>query len=211
MHLTQEDIQNTPKIKRLNIINSISGIKPANLIGTQSADGLKNLAIFSSVVHLGSNPALLGFIVRPQGEVPRNTYENILETGYYTINHVHESFIEKAHYTSAKFEREISEFDECGLTPNYLDDFRAPYVKESVLKMGMKHVQSIPIELNGTILVIGEIKHLYLPDDAVTTEGYVDLDAIKTAGIGGLNTYYALNKMDQFPFARLDELPNFKK
>ena len=62
MHLTREDIQNTERIKRFNIINSITGIKPANLIGTISADGKTNLAIFSSDIHLGSNPALIGFI-----------------------------------------------------------------------------------------------------------------------------------------------------
>ncbi len=31
------------------------GIEPTNLIGTKSKDGLANVTIFSSVVHLGSN------------------------------------------------------------------------------------------------------------------------------------------------------------
>ena len=41
------------KIKRLNIVNSITGIKPGNLIATMSKENETNLAIFSSVVHLG--------------------------------------------------------------------------------------------------------------------------------------------------------------
>ena len=53
------------KISRLNLINSITGVKPSNLIGTKSKDGFSNLAIFSSVVHLGSKPPLIGFITRP--------------------------------------------------------------------------------------------------------------------------------------------------
>ena len=52
MHLTKEQIQQTSRIKRLNIINSITGVKPANLIGSISDNGHSNLAIFSSVVHL---------------------------------------------------------------------------------------------------------------------------------------------------------------
>ena len=59
MHLTKMAIQNTERIRRLNIINSISGIKPANLIGTSSNSGQSNLSIFSSVIHLGSDPALV--------------------------------------------------------------------------------------------------------------------------------------------------------
>lgn len=209
MYLSKQDIIDTPRIKRLNIINSISGIKPANLIGTTSKTHGSNLAIFSSIVHLGSNPALIGFILRPQGEVPRNTYENILATQQYTINHVHHSIIEKAHYTSAKFPHGTSEFEKCKLTEEYLPNFDAPFVKESPLKMGIKYLQSVNVEINGTILVIGEIEHLILPDHAVTPEGYIDLQVTGTAGIGGLNSYYNLEKIKQFPFARPSELPDF--
>ena len=64
MHFSKQDILNTPRIKRLNLINSITGIKPANLIGTISKNSHTNLAIFSSVIHLGSSPSLIGFIIR---------------------------------------------------------------------------------------------------------------------------------------------------
>ena len=211
MHLTREDIQNTERIKRLNIINSITGIKPANLIGTISADGKTNLAIFSSVIHLGSNPALIGFILRPDREAGQHTFDNIKENGLYTINHIHESFAEQAHYTSAKFGRDESEFDACALTEEYIADFTAPFVKESMLKMGMKMVQIIPIELNGTVLIIGEVEHLIIPDAALDNQGQIDLSQPHDVGISGLNTYYKLEKMAQFPYARPNALPDFSK
>ncbi|NQZ76101.1 MAG: flavin reductase family protein [Ekhidna sp.] len=209
MHLTKEDIHNLERIKRLNIINSVSGIKPANLIGTKSKDGQTNLAIFSSVVHLGSNPALLGFVMRPTDDVPRHTYENIKETGLYTINHVPVSIADKAHFTSAKIDREVSEFDRCGLNEEYLEDFSAPFVKECFLKMGMKLVDEMPIQINGTILVIGEIQHLLIPDNAVNEKGYIDLSLYNTAGISGLNNYYSLKTESSFPYARAEEIPDF--
>ncbi len=209
MHLTKDDLYQLERRKKLNIINSITGIKPANLIGTVSEDNIPNLAIFSSIVHLGSNPALLGFIVRPTGEVPRNTYENILANGLYTINHVRESFVKNAHYTSAKFDREVSEFDACGLTDEYLSDFKAPFVKESTIKIGMKYCESIPIERNGTILVIGEVEHIILPDEAVNEKGYIDLEQAETAGISGLNSYYSVEKIASFPYVRVEEVPEF--
>ena len=88
MILSRNDINNLDKISRLNLINSITGYKPANLIGTKSLSGDTNLAIFSSMVHLGSNPPLLGFFLRPTEIVPIHTYLNIKEYKYYTINSV---------------------------------------------------------------------------------------------------------------------------
>ena len=211
MHLTKVDIQNTERIKRLNIINSITGIKPANLIGTISNDGKTNLAIFSSVIHLGSNPALIGFILRPDREAGQHTFDNVKENGSYTINHIHESFIQQAHYTSAKFARDESEFEKCALTEEFIGDHKAPFVKESKLKLGMKIVQTIPIELNGTVLIIGEVEHLIIPDAAVDDEGQIDLSQPNDVGISGLNTYYKLEKIAQFPYARPNALPDFSK
>ncbi len=211
MHLKKSDIEKLDKIKRLNIINSITGIKPANLIGTLSEDGIPNLAIFNSAVHIGSNPALIAFILRPRGEVIRHTYENIQRTGYYTINHVHQSFVEKAHYTSAKFDQDTSEFETCRLTEEYLFNFNAPFVKESQLKMGMEFIEEIPIKLNGTLMAIGAVQHIVLPDQIMDTEGHCDLAKINDVGISGLNSYYALEKIAKFPYARAHELPDFKK
>ena len=210
MHYTKQQIKGLDKVRRLNIINSVSGVKPANLIGTADDNGSLNLAIFNSVVHLGSDPALLGYIMRPTGEVPRHTYENIKATGIYTINHVHTSIIEKAHYTSAKVDRSVSEFESCKLTPEFIHDFKAPYVKESVLKMGMKLVDELPIKINGTIMLVGEIQHLYLPDESVADNGWINLETAGVAGISGLNSYYKLTQIDSFPYARPNEIPDFE-
>ena len=209
MQLTNEDIQNMERRKRLNIINSVTGIKPANLIGSVSSEGQPNVAIFSSVVHLGSDPALLGFITRPTGEIPRHTYENLKEAGYYTINQVPTSIIKNAHYTSAKVDRKVSEFERMGLTEEYLSDFKAPFVKESQLKIGMKFEHEIPIPLNGTILVIGTIELLQIDDEAVNEKGYINLEKLNTAGISGLNSYYSLNFLESFPYVRENGLPDF--
>lgn len=211
MHVNKEDLQKTERIKRLNIVNALSGIKPANLIGTISNNQQTNLAIFSSVIHLGSNPALLGFISRPDSEVRRHTLENIVESQVYTINHVHQSIVQQAHFTSANFEKEQSEFKHCGLTEEYLFDFKAPFVKESRLKLGMQFLESLPIKANGTLMVIGEIQHVIIPEGVINEEGHIDLVALNTVGLSGLNNYYAVEKIATFPYARVQELPGFIK
>ncbi len=209
MQLRKDEIENLDRKYRLNLINSITGIKPANLIGTRSLNNEDNLAIFSSVMHLGSHPAQLGFILRPQNETPRDTYLNIMETGVYTINHVSESFIQKAHYTSAKLERGESEFSRMNLDKEYIDAFHAPFVKESVVKMAMKHLENIPLP-NGCIFVTGEVEFILAPDNSINHLGQLDLETDNCVGVSGLNTYYGLTKLDTFPYVRNEEIPNFK-
>ena len=206
----EEDILQMPKVKRLNMINSITGVKPANLISTIDERNRHNLAIFSSVVHLGSNPALIGFILRPQQKIRRHTYENILENGYYTINHLPNHKTLEGHYTSAKFDNETSEYDVCHFTPEFQHDFPVPYVKESFLKMGLKHVESIPIKYNGTVMIVGKILQVYVAKSSLSEEGYINLEEAKSVGISGLNTYYDLKKIASYPYARPHELPHFK-
>ncbi len=208
-HFTKSNIKDLEKVKRLNIINSITGIKPGNLIGTISKEKITNLAIFSSVIHLGSNPALLGFILRPQERVRRDTYNNILENGSYSINHLPENLTINGHYTSAKFNEDQSEFDYCKFTEWYADDFEAPFVKESNLNIGLKFQESVPVKANNTIMIIGSVEHIFVKEDAISKEGYIDLEKLKSTGIGGLNSYYSLKKINSYPYARLSELPKF--
>ena len=208
-HFTKADILSLEKIYRANLINSSSGYKPANLISTISKSKQTNLAIFSSVFHLGANPPLLGMIVRP-ATVPRNSYENLKEIGYYAINHVQKDFVEKAHFTSAKFPKEVSEFEACKLTEEYIDGFPVPFVKESKIKLGMRFVQEIPLVVNDTILIIGEIEHLILPESILQEDGNLLLDKIQDVCVNGLETYFTVEKLTSFPFARPENLPDFK-
>jgi len=209
MHYTANDIKDLDRVRRLKLINSVSGIKPANLIGTKNRKGQLNLAIFSSVIHLGSNPALLGCIVRPTGEVPRHTYANIMAEKEYTINHIGTPFVENAHYTSAKFDGDVSEFERCQFTPEYINNFKAPFVKESKLKMGLRLVETIPITINDTLMLVGEIQHILVDDIVFGTDDDLDLSLINSAGVSGLNTYYELKKIARYPYARVPEVPNF--
>lgn len=211
LHFDKAALQNLEKVQRLNLVNSITGIKPANLVGSVSVEGQTNLAIFSSVVHLGSNPAVLGLIVRPAGEVERHTYENIMANGFYTINHVAAEFVQQAHHTSAKFSREESEFAACGFNEVYLDAFPAPFVAESRIKIGLQLLQELPITVNGTLLLVGQVEHLYLPHESLSKEGYIDLDAQNSTGISGLNTYYTLQKIGSLPYAQPGETPQFER
>ena len=183
-----------PKDK-INLINSLPGLKSVNLIGTKSQDGDDNLAIFSSVIHMGSNPPLIGFIHRPKGEFS-HTLKNIEATGYYTINNVHEDIKENAHQTSEKFESNISEFEACHLTPVYIDHFQAPFVTESKVKYGMKMIEIIPIKHNGTFLIIGEVQIITVDKELLNSDYIIDHVVAKTTGVTGVDEYVGIRSLN---------------
>ena len=159
-------IQTWERFYRANFINCLTGFKSVNLVGTLHKNGQPNLGIFSSVVHIGSDPALIGYINRPVKAAP-HTLANIQSTGVYTINHIHSSFLEQAHQTSAKYPDGVSEFDEVGLTPEFLENIPAPFVKESKVKYALTLEEIIPIKLNDTFLVIGKVQQVCLEEHIV--------------------------------------------
>lgn len=187
-HFTRQDINDMRHLYKINLINSCSGYKSANLIGTKSYKGISNVAIFSSVTHIGSSPALLGFFLRPT-TVIRNTYDNIKETGCFTINHIHEPILEEAHHTSAKYSQDISEFDVTLLQEDYKNNYFAPFVKGAPIQIGMKYIEEYPIKANDTILLIGEIIDLFIDDNLLEDDGFVNLSTAKIASINGLDGY----------------------
>ena len=204
-HLTAADIQAFDKIYRLNLVNGLPGFKSANLVGTASADGTTNLAVFSSALHLGSDPALLGIVTRPT-TVPRHTYANLKASGCYTLNHVPEALAAQAHYTSANFPDAVSEFEACGFTAAYRDGFAAPYVAESALSIGLRLLEEHAIS-NGTVLLVGQVEHVYLRDDLLRPDGTLDLVAGGTATISGLDGYHAVQPPVRFGYARVGQPP----
>jgi flavin reductase (DIM6/NTAB) family NADH-FMN oxidoreductase RutF len=208
LHLTSTHMESFERFYRANLVNSITGYKPAMLIGTQNLAGLHNLAIFSSVFHLGADPALVGFIQRPVG-ISGDTFRNISATGVYTINHVHESFVEKAHFTSARFDAELSEFEACKLTPHLIEGFHAPFVSESRIKIGLELVEVVPIKHNDTSMVIGRIKHLLIDPLCLEENGNINLNLVKDVCISGLENYHRVEKIDSYPYARVQNMPSF--
>lgn len=184
----KEQIQKLPYLQKINLINSATGYKPANLIGSICRNGKTNLAVFSSVTHYGSSPAIFGFVLRPT-TVARNTYDNIKEMGIFTLNPVFESIVEDAHHTSAKYPKEVSEFDMTALEPEYKDAWKAPFVKGAPIQLGMRFLEEHHIKANGTRLVLAEVERLYVREDLLEKDLFINLSKGQIAAINGLDAY----------------------
>lgn len=197
----QQDINKLDKIYRINLINSCSGFKSANLLGTISTEGITNVAVFSSVTHLGSNPPTLGFILRPTS-VPRNTYKNIKDSGVFTINHIYEDIIEDAHHTSAKYSDDISEFDVTSLEEEFKENCIAPFVKNSPVQMEMKYVEEVYIKSNDVLMVVAQIEKLFVNENLIQKDGFIDLSSGKIVSINGLDGYAVPKLKERFGYQR---------
>jgi len=205
MHFfNNQDINQLDKIFRINLINSCSGFKSANLLGTISDEGITNVAVFSSVTHLGSNPPTLGFILRPT-TVPRNTHKNLKNLGYFTINHIWEAIFEDAHHTSAKYPDDISEFDMTNLEPEFKGNFKAPFVKNAPVQMAMKFVEEIFVPSNDVMLVVAQIEELYVKDELLQKDGLINLSKGNVVTINGLDTYAVPKFKKQLSYQRPKE------
>ena len=204
MQFNSSAIRDMDRFYRSNLINSITGFKSLNLLGSKSKEGVTNLAIFSQVMHLGADPALIGILFRPVIE-GMNSQKNIEETGFFTLNHILPSFMEAAHWTSAKWN--LSEFEGVGLTEEYMDDFEAPFVKESNLKIGLSYQEKHFLPINGTTLLIGKIELIHIPDEAVEADGFINLQkADSVAGIG-LDGYFDGKKITRYAYAKAGKKP----
>lgn len=201
--LATKELEKLEKVERLNLINSCTGYKSANLLATKSVDGLSNVAIFSSITHLGSSPAMIGFIIRPT-TVPRDTYKNIKETGHFTVNHITADMIADAHHTSANYDDTVSEFDKTKLEEEYKDEITVPFVKDSPVQLYCRYLNEYHIKENNTIHIIASIEKLFFEEKLRHKDGWLQIDKGNVIALNGLDGYCLPKLVDRFEYARKD-------
>lgn len=202
-HFDSADVMGFESFYRRNLINCLSGYKSLNLIGSIDSKSQTNLAPFSQVFHIGASPPLLGVLFRPH-TVKRDTLENILETGVFTLNQVTSEFYKDAHWTSASWEG--SEFDKTGLKTEFLENFEAPFVAKSLLKLACRLVETQTLKVNDTVLVIGSIEHIFVDKKGLRPDGSLDLNALDTVTVSGLDEYHRGEKLARLSYAKPDQV-----
>jgi flavin reductase (DIM6/NTAB) family NADH-FMN oxidoreductase RutF len=203
-HFSKADMASWDRFYRANFINSLTGFKSASLVGTVNAQGNSNLAIFSNIVHLGANPALVGLVNRPKEAAP-HTIANIEQTGVFTLNHITAAMVKKAHQTSAKYAAEISEFEAVNLTTSFKNNFKAPFVAESQIQYALQLVEIMPIKRNNTFFIIGEIVAAYAPPEFITADGFIEIEKAETITSLGIDGYYKTQKLVRYSYAKPSE------
>lgn len=204
-HIDELQLKSMDRFYRGNLINSVTGFKSANLLATRSKDGIDNVAIFSSVTHLGSNPALFSFVQRPLGYGVGHTYHNLKETGKITLNHINMELVERAHQSSAKYDSHDSEFELLGIQKQERDGFNAPFVKEAHVQVAAQYVNEYFIKENNCILVICSITDIFLNPDLLHDDGWIDIGKAGSITINGLDGYASASTKKRLSYAQIDK------
>lgn len=196
-----EDVKGWEQRYRTCFMNSLSGFKALCLVGTQNTNGQTNLAPFNSLIHIGAHPALMGLIFRPDS-VERHTLSNIRNTKVYSINLVPKHIMAQTHQCAARYDANTSEFSATQLDAEYLNNFKAPFVKASKIKWEMVFESELEIPVNGTSLLIGRVQSIYLPENSVAADGFVNLQVADTLCVSGLDAYHECQPPVRFAYAK---------
>ncbi len=184
---------------RRDLVNSLSGYKSLNLIGTKNKSGITNLSPFSQVFHIGATPPLVGVLFRPH-TVERHTLENILNTGFFSLNHVKAEFYKQAHQTAARYGG--SEFEATGLEEFYIEGFYAPFVASSPVQVGCQLVEAQTLQVNGAVMVIGSVEHIRVDEKGLRADGSLDLNALGTVTVSGLDEYHIGKRLAKLSYPK---------
>jgi flavin reductase (DIM6/NTAB) family NADH-FMN oxidoreductase RutF len=122
---------------------------------------------------------------------------------YFTLNVVTAEIAAAAHQTSARYASEVSEFQACHLTEEYVDGFFAPAVKESPLQIGLSLFQVVPMEINDTKLVIAKVEWIRLQKELILEDGNLDFSSIQAMNVLGLENYYQATFDSHRPYAKV--------
>ncbi|MEN8695216.1 MAG: flavin reductase family protein [Akkermansiaceae bacterium] len=201
MKLGSEEIAGMEKLARVQLATTLPGAKPICLVGTASEEGDMNLAPFSSVTHLGSNPMLIGMVTRPD-VVDRHTLRNIIASKSWTLNHLVPEMIHQAHQCSARYPDDVSEFEATGLTPHFIEGFHAPFVEGSPVRYALELEDIIEIPANGTKLIVGKVTFIEIQDSALNEDGELDLVNAGSVASTALDTYFGLKTLAKLAYAK---------
>jgi hypothetical protein len=69
--------------------------------------------------------------------------------------------------------------------------------------MGMNYLNHYTIAENGTILVVGQVAHLYANAQVLATDGFLQLDQAATVTINGLDGYALPELVQRMPYEKL--------
>jgi flavin reductase (DIM6/NTAB) family NADH-FMN oxidoreductase RutF len=200
-HFNSNTINSWDRFYRANFVNTLSGFKSATLIGTVKPNGQPNLGLFSNVIHLGADPAIIGFINRPLAAAP-HTIANLQRTGTYTMNLLPAQYAPQMHAASTKLDDATDEFAYCNLTTEWQPNINAPFVQEAVVKYALQFLEVIPITHNNTFLVLGTLTDAFVPKQLIEADGFIALEKAQTLTTLGIDGYYTTQKTNRYQYAK---------
>jgi flavin reductase (DIM6/NTAB) family NADH-FMN oxidoreductase RutF len=187
--------------------------RPIGWISTVDTEGNVNLAPFSQFNTLGAPYVMFSAGKQEFADRRKDTVVNIEATGEFVFNvatyDLRDAVVESGRITNP----EIDEMTAVGLTAEPSRLIKPPRVKESPIQFECTQYQTIVLPNNVygrcNYVVIGQVVGIHISDDAITSEGRVDVAKIKPLARLGYNDYCVVDEL--FELAGHADLPGPRK
>jgi len=166
--------------------------RPIAWVSSVGKSGVPNLAPYSYFQVISSDPIMFiisigqGANVGKDGD--KDTLANIKETGDFVINMVSARLADQMHKSSKIFPKDVSEFEEAGLTPVESRLVKAPRVEEAAISM--ECTLNRVMELGNFNQVIGELVCYHIKDDVYMENDKVNYKTYDPVGRMAANYTY---------------------
>ncbi|NWF67598.1 MAG: flavin reductase family protein [Chloroflexi bacterium] len=178
--------------------------RPIGWISSVDGSGQRNLAPFSFFNAICANPPSLLFcpMVRGTDSSPKDTLNNVRQTGEFVVNIVSAPLAEAMNLTAGEYPAEVDEFALAKLTAIPSVRVQAPRVAESPVQFECKLTQIVELgsEPGGGSVVIGRIVYLHVRDELLIGTDKIDLSKLQPIGRLSGNSYTRLS--DTFELTR---------
>ncbi|KAK1232337.1 hypothetical protein PQX77_004542 [Marasmius sp. AFHP31] len=122
------------------------------------------------------NPPLVSVSFLLSTKRPKDTRENILSTGEFTVNIISENFVEAANSCSVEAPASVDEWIVSGLTMEPSREVKPPCVKESAVSIECKlhfhhDITALDSQQITNTLVLGLIKQVHVRESVLSPDG----------------------------------------
>ena len=158
--------------------------RPIAWVVSRDAEGVLNAAPFSFFNAFAGDPPVVGIGIGSHDPGrPKDTRQNIRDTGQFVVNLVSEEARERMNITAIEFEREVSEANEAGLATVASVHVKPPRIAESPVSMECELMQIVELGKE-TGLVLGRILAMHVRDEFVLdpVKHHIDTPGLKLLG-----------------------------
>ncbi len=180
MHVNSDDLTRT---NSAGLWSALIAPRPVFLVATQNADGICNIAPYSSVALISVNPPMVSISFGEGRGRRKNTLANILATRHFSLNVVPRSLAAIAN-TSAEGVSIEDDFDRLELTRTSFTRSPAQSIAESPASIACELVQLIAIEGSSSSLILCRCSEVIFDDHFSIGASFDPVSADLIASIG---------------------------
>lgn len=167
--------------------------RPIGWISTVSASGQPNVAPYSFFNGIASSPPQVMYSTNGmQAHGPKDTLNNIRETGEFVVNVATWDLRDAMNLTSQPASPDIDKFALAGLTPEPSQLLKAPRIGQSPINMECRLINIIDLPSDDAsqpnTMVLGHVVGIHI-DDSILTDGMIDNTKLRLISRLGYKDY----------------------